>query len=86
MGCVPVARDVGAARQPDVVAGDVLEEAAQGRRAARSPDDAAVESDGHHPPTLAPKLIERVDQILGELLAVTKPFTSRNLKSFASSV
>ena len=63
-----MARDVGASCQPNVVAGrDVLEEAAQGGRAARSPDDAAVEPDGHHPPTLAPKLIEGVDQILGEL-------------------
>ena len=66
---------------------DVLEEAPEPRvRPGRPTIRQCSPTDIIRPPALGVELVERVDQVLAKSSAVTKPFRSRNLKSFASSV
>src|SRR3990172_12792110 len=65
---VPMSGDVRARRNPDVVArADVLEEAREAGGAAGPSHDPAMEADREHAASVGPQLLERVDQVLGEV-------------------
>src|SRR5439155_20789506 len=72
MGMVlqPVARDVDAARDPHFAfPARITQKALQRSEASRPADEAAMQADRHHAPALGMKNVERVLQVIEELLA-----------------
>src|SRR3954451_5021942 len=67
----PVTGDLGPRRDPDVRAPrDVVEEPRERAGPPRAADDARVQADVHQPPALLEELVEGVQQVAVEALAV----------------
>src|SRR6185503_334252 len=65
----PMARDVEATRDPGLLGSDVFQEALERRRAARPADEPAVQAHRHHAPAFRVQDIERVLQVVEEIVA-----------------
>ena len=81
MSRLPVSRDVRPRGNPDIVAReDVLEEAHESRGAPGLADDPAVQPDRQHPAALGSQLLQRVDQVLGEIPRGDEPVREQELE------
>ena len=81
MLCAPVARDLGARRDPHaVLGGDVAEEAVEARGPSRAADDAAVQADVHQLSALLVELVESVDQVGREIVGGDEPVRDQELE------